>query len=109
MVGQKEEGPMGMELSFNPQTGRTHRFEVDDPAGKLTQSSDTGQEGISPTFKWEESVNGKPETTYFKFDDNNGLLTLLDPNNENPAILGGVEAEKLEGGLVLNTLPIIQF
>ena len=64
---------------------------------------------FSSTFKWEESVNGKPETTYFKFDDNNGLLTLLDPNNENPAILGGVEAEKLEGGLVLNTLPIIQF
>lgn len=110
VLADSDEGNAGFELRFNPDNGRTTSFVADLPQGKLTQGADTGaDDGISPTYKWEEKVQGKVQTTYFKFDDKSGMLAILDPDNEQPAILKGVEPNQVEGGLVLNPLTIFTF
>ena len=110
MVGEDENGAStGLELKFNPQDGRVNSFTADTPQGKLSQGISSSQDGISPTYKWEENVNGQPQTTYFKFDDNAGVLAILDPNNQQPAILEGVDASSVEGGFITNPMQIFPF
>lgn len=110
VLADSDEGKAGFELRFNPDNGRTTSFVAELPNGKLTQGADTGSsDGIGPTYKWEEKVNGQQQTTYFKFDDKSGMLAILDPDNEQPAILQGVEPKQVEGGFVLNPMTIFTF
>lgn len=110
VVGGSDEGRVGFELRFNPDNNRTSSFVADLPDGKLTQGADVGgNDGISPTFKWEEDVKGEHQTTYFKFDDKAGMLTILDPDHKNPAILKGVDPHLVEGGFVSNPMTIFTF
>lgn len=110
MVGEDENGgTRGVELKFNPDSGRVNSFVADTPEGKLSQGIDSSEDGISPTYKWEENVNGQNQTTYFKFDDNAGVLAILDPNNQQPSILEGVEPSQVEGGFITNPLKIFPY
>lgn len=92
MLADGENGePIGVELSYNPNTGRANRLVSDLPNGLLTMGPDLGDESISPTFKWETPKAGRVETTYFKFDDASGTIAILDPDNPQPSILNGVD------------------
>src|SRR5690606_33216490 len=91
MVGDNEDGSVrGVELSYNPENGQVRNFVAEVPEGKLTQGPSSPGSNLSPTFKWEADTNndGKAETTYFKFDDNRGVISILDLDNDTPAILG---------------------
>jgi hypothetical protein len=110
MVGDNDDGTVrGVELRYNPENGDVRSFTADVPQGKLTQGISSSEEGISPTYKWEENKGGQVETTYFKFDDKAGVLAILDPNNQTPSILKGVNPKEIEGGFIMNPLTIFPF
>ena len=81
MIGDNEDGSVrGLELSYDPQSGRVREFVADVPEGKLTQGPEVPDSTMSPTYKWEENgADGQVNVTYFKFDDNRNVLSILDP------------------------------
>ena len=112
MLAKNESGSTsGVELKYNPESGRANSFVADLPEGKLTMGADLGgDDGISPTYKWETNHGGNAETTYFKFDDKSGTLAILDPNNQQPSILDGVDPNTYQSGsLIANSMTIFPF
>ncbi|MCA9775909.1 MAG: hypothetical protein KC800_04300 [Candidatus Eremiobacteraeota bacterium] len=109
MIGDNEDGSVrGMELSYDPQSGRTREFVAYVPQGKLTQGPEIQDSNLSPTYKWEE----KGDTTYFKFDDNRNVLSILDPKSDNPKIIAGGNpniVNELARGTIQGGIPIFEF
>jgi len=98
----------GLELKYNTGTGAVTQFTADIPEGKLTQWADLPNDNFSSTFRWEENQeNGSVETTYFKFDDRRGVVSILDQKNDTPAILGDADVNELTKGTLQGGINII--
>lgn len=102
MVGEAEGGQYGYEMKYRPEDGSPISTTADTPDVKVTRSG-------GGTFKMEEGEGEKASTTYFKFDDNRGVVSILDPKNEVPTLFGDANISEMTQGVFQNMIPIIQF
>ena len=114
MIGDNEDGSVrGLELSYDPQSGRVREFVADVPEGKLTQGPEVPDSTMSPTYKWEENgADGQVNVTYFKFDDNRNVLSILDPKSDNPKVIAGGNPKvinELAQKTIQGGIPIFEF
>lgn len=111
MVGTDQDGnSRGVEVNYDPSTKQVRHFVAEVPGGRLTQGpASVGESRFSPTFKWEEGEGDKATTTYFKFDDQRGVISILDLDNDTPAILGDAKLPDLTGKTFQGGIPIITF
>lgn len=101
MVGENEEGAVsGYELRYRPDSGSVLSASVETPDMSLSQSS-------SETYRLEEGEGDDKTVTYFKFDDNRGVVGVLDPNNDVPALLGDANPRELAKGTIQGGIPMI--
>ena len=112
MLGENEDGSVsGGALKFNPDTGEARYLEAETPEGKLTRSgAENADNNHSPTFKWETGEGAEASTTYFKFDDQRGVLSVLDDKNQIPAFFGDIgakEVKELVGSTFQGGIPIL--
>lgn len=101
MVGENESGEVsGYELKYRPKDGSTIHLSVETPELELSQSS-------TETFCLEEGEGKDKSVTYFKFDDTRGVVSILDPNNEVPKIIGDADPKSLIHGTIQGGVPMI--
>lgn len=87
----------GAELKYNPKDGNVSTFELQMPGSKLTQ--------LGSSFKLEEGG----VTTYFRPDNNRGVLAVMDSQAEIPRIFGDADPNKLTGGALQSGQGILMF
>jgi hypothetical protein len=100
ILSQPEGRPvLGAELNYNPADGSTKSMVMDFGDSKLTQ--------YGSTYKLDEGEGKEQVTTYFKFDDNRGVVSVLDPDAEVPRIFGEADPDKLTKGVLQPGVPTI--
>lgn len=102
LLSQPEGSPLlGAELNYNPADESTRQLVMDLDSSKLTQ--------VGSTFKIEEGAGPAKTTTYFKFDDKRGVVSVLDTEHDVPAIFGEANPQTIIGGTLQGGIPILVF
>ncbi len=102
LLSQPEGQPLlGAELNYDPNTGETRRLVIDLDSRKLTQAGES--------FKLEQNGEGGSSTTYFRFDDRRGVVSVVDPERQVPAIFGDADPKELTAKTLQASQPILLF
>lgn len=99
-LSQPEGSPvLGAELDYNPTDNSTKSLVMDLGDHKLTQYGNT--------YRLDEGEGKETVTTYFKFDERRGVVSVLDPNNDVPRVFGDADPNKLTKGVIQPGAPTI--
>jgi hypothetical protein len=102
MLTQQEGKPIiGAELNYNPRDNSTTNLTLELENSKLTQTTSS--------YKLEEGKGKDKVTTYFKYDDKRGVVSVLDDEAEVPRIFEGADPKNLIGSTLQGGIPIIIF
>ena len=101
LTESESQGLEGYQLDYDPKSGQVSHLEADLHNGKLTQNGGT--------FRWESRDDSNPSTTLFSFDDQRGLITIEDPDNQVPAIFEGTNPDEItrDSKLILTSSPLL--
>lgn len=100
ILSQPEGKPLlGAELDYNPADGSTRNMVMDFGDSKLTQ--------FGGTYRLDEGQGQDQVTTYFKFDTNRNVVSVLDPESDVPRVFGEADPNKLTKGVIQPGVPNI--
>lgn len=100
LLSQPEGSPLlGAELSYDPADNSTKHLVMELSDSKLTQ--------YGSTYRLDEGQGKDEVTTYFRFDDNRGVVSILDPDSEVPRVFGDADPNKLTKGVLQPGVPNI--
>ena len=100
ILSQPEGQPLlGAELDYNPADGSTRNMVMDFGDSKLTQ--------FGGTYRLDEGQGQEKVTTYFKFDQNRNVVSVLDPESDVPRVFGDADPHKLTKGVIQPGVPNI--
>ncbi|MBI3928480.1 MAG: hypothetical protein HY319_23260 [Armatimonadetes bacterium] len=98
VLSQPEGQPlMGAELHYRPESGEVQTLSLDLGEAKIDQ--------VGHTFKLQEDG----ATTFFQKDERRGVYTIMDPDQEVPALFQGADPQKLTAGTIQLGAPILIF
>lgn len=100
ILNQTEGKPLvGAELSYNPADNSTKNLILDLDDHQLTQ--------YGSTYRLDEGQGEDGVTTYFKFDERRGVVSVLDPDSDVPRIFGDANPDNLTKGVIQPGVPTI--